>query len=459
MAVESFTYRSTIEAPARAVFAYHEHEGAFERLTPPWENVRVVEKEGGIRDGARVVLRVSIAGLELESEHLHSEYRAGEQFRDTQQRGPFRSFTHLHRIEPRGDNRCELVDEISYELPAGALGRVFAAAAVRERLARMFRYRHETTRNDVLAHLRWSEHGPRTVLVSGAGGLIGSSLLPFLRTGGHRVIRLVRRVPQGPDERQWDPDRGVMSVDVLDGVDAVIHLAGDPIAEGRWTSDKKNRILRSRVEGTRAIANAIVESPSPPPVWLSASAVGIYGDRGAEELDESSASGTGFLVDVCQQWEGMTQPATDKGVRVATLRIGIVLSPAGGALAKMLPAFRAGVGGRLGSGEQYMSWIALDDLVYVAHHVIFDESLRGPVNAVGPEPATNRDFTASLGTALRRPTFLPVPAFAIKTLFGREMADEALLAGARVLPAALSSAGFSFRFPTLEDTLAHYLPR
>ncbi|MCA9524455.1 MAG: TIGR01777 family oxidoreductase, partial [Myxococcales bacterium] len=372
MTSETFTYRSTIEAPADRVFRYHEYDGAFERLVPPWENVRVVEKQGGIEDGSFVVLRVSVGGIEIESRHVHSDYRPGRQFRDTQETGPFRSFSHLHRVEPRGDARAELIDEISYELPAGLFGRAVGAAAMRERLARMFRYRHETTRNDVLAHHANGESSRKTILISGAGGLIGQALIPFWRTGGHRVIRLVRRATKGVDERQWDPASGTLDAAVLEGVDAVVHLAGDPIADGRWSAEKKARMLKSRVEGTRALAEAIATIESPPECWLSASAVGIYGARGDEELDETSEPGSGFLADVCRQWEESTQPALERSVRVVTPRIGVVLSPAGGALAKMLPAFRAGVGGRIGSGDQVMSWIALDDLVYAFDHALFD---------------------------------------------------------------------------------------
>jgi uncharacterized protein len=294
------------------------------------------------------------------------------------------------------------------------------------------------------------------VAVTGSRGLVGSALIPFLTTGGHRVTRLVRGTAAGPDETVWDPLRGPLDAARLDGADAVVHLAGENIAAGRWTPARKAEIRRSRVDGTRSLCEALARVPRPPKVLVSASAIGLYGDRGPEILTEQSAPGTGFLTDVCREWEAATERASGAGVRVVNLRFGMVLSPRGGALQKLLLPFRLGMGGRIGDGRQFTSWIALDDAVGVVHHALCEESIRGPVNAVAPGPVTNAEFARTLARVLRRPTLLPVPAFAARLAFG-EMADALLLASARVLPVRLQESGYRFRFPDLEAALRHLL--
>ncbi len=295
------------------------------------------------------------------------------------------------------------------------------------------------------------------ILVTGATGFIGSSLVPMLTGGGHRVTRLSRRgVPAVPavDDVRWDPDSGTVDAGALEGHDAVIHLAGESVAE-RWTPEKKARIRRSRVDGTRRLAEALAALERPPRVLVSASAIGIYGDRGDERLTEASAPGRGFLAEVAQAWEAAAEPARLRGIRVVHPRIGMVLSPGGGALARLLPPFKLGAGGKLGSGRQWTSWIALDDLVHLLLHLA-GGALEGPVNAVAPCAVTNAEFGRVLGKVLGRPTALGVPAFAARMAFG-EMADEVLLASTRVIPAKLESAGYRFRHPELEEALRHML--
>jgi uncharacterized protein len=297
------------------------------------------------------------------------------------------------------------------------------------------------------------------ILVTGSSGLIGSALVPFLTAGGHRVIRLIRSQSQTPtlgESWGWDPERGTILSAGREDPDAVVHLAGENIARARWTPRQKALIRDSRVKGTRVLSDLMGRRSPPPKVFVCASAIGHYGDRGEEILTEESAPGSGFLPDVCREWEAACQPAADKGIRVVNLRIGVVLSPAGGALAKMLTPFKLGAGGVIGSGSQYMSWIALDDVVSAIHHALTQNSLRGPVNGVAPNAATNRDFTRTLGRVLSRPTLLPMPAFAARLAFG-EMADALLLASARVVPARLLKSGFAFRYPDLEGALQHLL--
>ncbi len=296
------------------------------------------------------------------------------------------------------------------------------------------------------------------ILVTGASGLVGSALASSLTSTGYGVTRLVRRPPQpGEKAARWDPLAGTVDVSAFEGVDAVVHLAGENIAE-RWTTAKKVNIRDSRVKGTQVLCEALTRLASPPQVLVSASAIGYYGDRGEEILSDESASGRGFLSEVCRAWEAATEPAHQAGLRIVQLRFGIVLSPAGGALAKILPPFRLGLGGVLGSGLQYMSWIALDDAVGAIQHAIVTDSLQGPTNAVSPHALTNQEFTHTLGKVLGRPTVVPLPAFAARLMFG-EMADELLLASARVQPAKLLASGYRFRYPELEGALRHLLAR
>ena len=294
------------------------------------------------------------------------------------------------------------------------------------------------------------------ILVTGTAGLIGTALTSFLTQNQHRVIRLVRKTQLSPGEIGWDPYAQTLDIEALEGLDAVVHLAGESIADGRWTAVKKLRIRESRIQGTRFLAQSLARLFDPPKVLVSVSAIGFYGDRGEELLDEESDPGKGFLADVCREWEAATAPAVMRGIRVVHPRLGVVLSTAGGSLARMLPAFRLGVGGRIGSGQQYMSWITIEDLVGILDYAIHNGSLHGPVNAVSPNPVTNLDFSLMLGRVLSKPSFLALPAFAARIAFG-EMADALLLASVRVLPTRLKESGYKFQFPETEDALRHTL--
>jgi uncharacterized protein (TIGR01777 family) len=296
------------------------------------------------------------------------------------------------------------------------------------------------------------------ILVTGASGLIGTALVSSLTSSGHEVTRLVRRQPNpGEQAAHWDPIAGSIDARALEGLDAVVHLAGENIAE-RWTAAKKARIRDSRVKGTQLLCETLTRLSSPPKVLVSASAIGYYGDRGEETLTDDSPPGRAFLSEVCRAWEAATEPARQHGLRVVQLRLGVVLSAAGGALAKMLPPFRLGLGGVLGSGQQYMSWIALDDVVSAIQHALVTDALQGPTNAVAPQAVTNQEFTKTLGKVLGRPTAIPLPAFAARLMFG-EMADELLLASTRVQPTKLLASGYQFRYPELEAALQHVLAR
>ncbi len=294
------------------------------------------------------------------------------------------------------------------------------------------------------------------VLVSGSRGLIGSALIPTLQLAGHDVGRLVRPgTPVRPGDVTWDPDRH--SIDnAAEGVDGVVHLAGEPIL-GRWTAAKKQRISASRVGGTALIATALANLTRRPRVLVCASASGYYGDRGEELLTEESPPGSGFLAELCGAWEEAAAPARAAGIRVVHVRTGLALSAHGGLLGPLLLPFRLGLGGPIGRGRQYWSWIAIDDLVDVFRFALETNGLGGAVNAAAPNPVTNAEFSRTLGRVLRRPALLPVPPFALRLLFGREAADEAMLSGARLVPARLLATGFRFRYPELEAALRHVL--
>jgi uncharacterized protein (TIGR01777 family) len=296
------------------------------------------------------------------------------------------------------------------------------------------------------------------ILIGGSHGLVGTALIKLLEAQGHEIFRLVRHAPNSKTEVEWSPDRYSIALARIEGFDAVVNLAGESIAEGRWTDDKKRRIRESRVKGTKLLGDALANLTVPPKTFVCASAIGYYGNRGDELLTEASAPGEGFLAKVCAEWEEATALAIEKGIRVVNARFGVILDTNGGALKKMVPPFRMGVGGRIGSGKQWMSWIALDDVVDGIQFALANDSIRGPVNFVAPVPVTNAEFTKTLGKALSRPTIFPIPAFAIKLLFG-EMGEALLLGGQRVAPERLVAGGYEFSYPQLEQALAHILAK
>jgi uncharacterized protein len=449
-----FVRRTRLAVSADEAFRWHERPGAIQRLTPPWERAEIVE-HSGIHDGAIAVIKVYLGPIPVLLVVRHSGYIAGRQFRDTQVEGPFARWEHTHRFEPDGERSCVLEDHIEYELPGGPLGEALGGDYFRSQLERLFDYRHRVLAQDLAAHAAY-EGDPIKILLTGSHGLVGSALTPFLTTGGHSVEPLRRR--KGAQAGQgvfWNPTEGGIERDKLEGFDGVVHLAGESLV-GRWDEEKKRKIRDSRVKGTRLLSEALAKLERRPRVLVSASAIGYYGDRGDEVLTEESPAGDGFLAAVCREWEAATEPAAEAGIRVINLRFGVILSRQGGALEKILPPFQIGLGGEVGGGRQYWSWIAIDDAVGAIHHALITDALRGPANVVSPHPITNREFTKTLGALLSRPTLLPTPEVAARMVFG-EMADELLLASACVEPKRLRLTGYRFRFQTLEEALRHLL--
>jgi uncharacterized protein (TIGR01777 family) len=448
-------FRKVVQAPVsvEALFAWHERTGAFERLSPPWDRPKVLEHTGGIRDGATVVLQVHAGPVPTTWTLEHRDYIADRQFRDVMRDGPFSHWEHTHGFSPAGPNASTLDDHIRYELPLGALGSAVAGGYTQRTLERVFAYRHAIMLGDLARHAEFADRARLRVAITGASGFIGTQLAAFLSTGGHDVVRISRRAPRvGSHDVQWNPDRGQLDPRALEGVDAVIHLAGASIAD-RWTAAHRSALKSSRVESTSLLAHALAQLSRKPAVLLSGSAIGIYGSRGDETLDEGSALGTDYLADVGRAWEGATAPAEKAGIRVVHLRTGIVQGAAGGALGTQAPLFRFGAGGMLGSGTQWVSPIALDDEIGAIHFCLMRGDVRGAVNLVAPTPVTNAEFTKTLGAVMQRPTIASAPAFALRLLLGTEMANSTVLASQRVVPLTLQQAGFQWRFPHLEQML------
>jgi uncharacterized protein (TIGR01777 family) len=442
-----------VPVPVAELFAWHERPGAFLRLSPPWDKPEVVSHVGGIRDGARVELRVHAGPVPTTWKLEHRDYIANQQFRDVLVEGPFTSWVHTHGFSPDGPQASVLDDHIAYELPLGGLGDAVAGGFAAGTLQRVFAYRHAVTLNDLERHAEFADRPRMRIAITGATGFIGSQLAAFLSTGGHEVLRIGRgAVRPGVVDVSWDPHRGQLDGRALEGVDAVIHLAGASIAD-RWSDAHKRAIRDSRVEGTSLLAHTLAGLSRKPRVLLSGSAIGVYGSRGDEVLDEGSHFGTDFLADVGRAWEAATAPAERAGIRVVHLRTGIVQGAAGGALAKQAPLFKLGLGGPLGSGTQWVSPIALDDHIGATHFCLMRDDIAGPVNLVAPDAVTNATFTKVLAHVLSRPALAPAPAFALRLALGREMADATVLASQRVVPGALQAKGFRWRHASLEQML------
>lgn len=442
----SLTHASLVDHPIEQVYDWHARPGAITRLTPPWQPVRIAREASNLRDGT-AVLRLP-GGLRWTAQHQPGGHRPPHRFVDHVASEPWRrllTWRHTHDFAATDGGRTRMTDTIETTVPAAVLRSMLA-------------YRHHQLADDLAAQhrLRALDDRPRTIAISGSTGLVGTALCAFLTTAGHRVVRLVRHAPLFADERRWRPEEP--AADLLDGVDAVIHLAGSSIA-GRFTDAHKRALRDSRVEPTRLLADRAAATDQVS-VFVSASAIGIYGpDRGDDRLTEDSGRGDGYLAGVVDAWELATASAAAAGVRCVQVRTGLVQSPRGGSLQLQFPLFAAGLGGRLGDGYQWQSWIGIDDLVDIYLRAVLDAELSGPVNAVAPNPVRNAAYTRVLGRVLRRPTVLPVPPFAPTLLLGAQGTHELALANQRVQPARLTAVGHRFRHAELEPALRHVLGR
>ena len=439
------------------MFAWHARNGAINRLTPPWAPLELMSRKGeGIDKGVQVRFRMKVMGIPRIWEAEHYDFQENHLFRDRQVRGPFAKWDHHHIFHPKGSSASVMEDQVRYRLPMGLLSRPFLGHAHRE-LERIFRYRHGVLKYDMehwVGRIR-----KQRILISGASGTIGKALVPFLRTCGHEVVRLVRdQNNTAEDALYWDPYNRELDIEAAGPIDAVISLNGVDISRGKWTEAQKKRIIDSRVIPTRVLVEKIRSMKRPPGVFISSSAIGFYGEGGDRPLTEETPKGDSFISRVCDQWETGSLGADRGGVRTVQLRIGVVLTPAGGALERMKLAFSLGCGTRVSHGRQYMSWISMDDALGGILHILENQEVHGPVNLTAPNPVTNAVFTETLGSVLNRPALFVIPRPVALALWG-DMGKETLLTSARVLPARLEETGFAFAHPTLEPALRHLLGR
>ena len=454
-------FERSIELPvsAETAFAWHERPGAFIRLRPPWQQTHLLAHKGGIKRGACVSIETKLGPLEQRWEIEHGEFEQGRLFTDRLLEGPFKSWQHRHVFEPISEKLSTLHDRLEIEAPLGAIGRL-GEPFLRDLLSRVFAYRHRLTLEDLMRGQAWGKAITNgTVLIAGITGTIGQALAGYLQTRGYRVAGLSRSGKSpwpGLDMYDWDPAEGRVAQDLPNDVAVVINLAGESII-GRWTTEKRRRIIESRTRPIEVLSAFLKDRGIEPDLWINASGVGYYGPRGESVFGEESPLGSGFLAEVCRDWEAAAM-TNDVAKRTIAGRFGVVMSAAGGALKQMLPAFNVGAGGPLGNKAAYMPWITLLDLVYALEHCMQHPEISGPVNFTAPGAVTQAGFARALGKAVKRPAFLPTPAAPLKLVFG-DMATETLLIDQQVEPSVLKQTGFRWSFPEIEDALKFELGR
>ncbi len=449
----SFQKQSNLSCSAGDLYDWHGRKGAFERLVPPWKRLNVVSRKGGIEIDSEIRIRVRRFGMSRDWFARISSHEDGHFFEDEQVEGPFAQWRHRHEFTETDPGQCRLSDSIDYELPGGKLGSLIGGGYARSELERVFRYRHAITKSDLSIWSRYRGQSRLRFLVSGGYGMIGQRLVAFLRSQGNEVSVLSRHPKAG--DIGWDPEKGEIEKDKLDGFDVVLHLAGKNLADGRWNEKLKAQIWKSRVDGTRLLVDAMRKADQPPKVFACVSGVGYYGDTGDETIGEPAPLGRGYLAELCEAWEAAALSASDFAERTLLLRTGVVIDASGGALPKMLLPFRLGLGGPLGNGRQWMSWIALEDWIAATHYLI-REGKSGSYNLVSPRPVRNRAFTKALGDAISRPTVFPAPASLLKLAVG-EFATEGLLSSCRAEPMRLIGSGYRFQYEDIGDAIRFVL--
>lgn len=448
----SYRKESYFSAPPETLYDYHMRAGAFSRLNPPWGPVRLQGPDEAISEGLERTLLIGPKALQRRWVARHEDFRPGRQFVDRMVEGPMRSWRHTHRFEPDGHG-CKLVDEIEFELPMGLpLGRLLS-----KQLERVFTYRHRQLSRDLARINAFPGPGsrlegkPLRVGITGSRGLVGSALFSLLSVAGHHPIPLVRGHDPGPNGILWWPEP---DLEALEGLDAVVHLAGESIAQ-LWTPSVKDELYYSRVEGTKRLSRTLSRLKTPPKVLISASAVGLYDTEQPGPVGEWGRPGTDLLGQICQDWEAASLPAEEAGIRVCHLRVGLVVSSGGGIFGLQFPIFGLGLGAILGNGEQVQSFIDRDDLVAAIYHLLNREDLRGAFNGTAPYPISQRVTAQALAAAVRRPLILRVPETPVRMLIGSQA--DLLFKGLGVLPERLMESGFTFHAPTLWDSLVHQL--
>ncbi len=456
-----FAHQADHEASKKEIWNWYNSKGAFRRIMPEWEGI-IPMNAGALENDDETVFKVSLGPIKQKWVAKHHSVIPGEQFADRMMRGPFGAWNHVHKFESVSDNVTTIYDDVEYKLPVHFLTGWSAGITVLPRMRQMFRYRSTRVTNDIKQIQASSELPRQRVLVSGSTGMIGLQLCAFLETAGHEVHRLMRvetKLPPDVNSSQvirWNDRTGEIIEGDMNGFDTVIHLAGAGIGDKRWSKKRKQFIRDSRVIPTENLSKVLSKLNEPPKSLLCGSAIGFYGNRGTEVLDESSSPGSDYLADVCGQWESASKYAKDSGIRVVYLRTGIVISPLGGALSKLLLPANLGAGGPVGGGKQMQSWVSLDDEVYAIHHLMMNQSSEGAYNLTAPNPVSQKQFAKVLGRVLRRPGFMPLPGFMIKIMFG-EMGQKLVLEGQNALPNRLQESGFEFTYSDLESCLRNCL--
>jgi len=447
-----YEYETHTDSSRPEVFDWFERKGSFRRLMPPWEVAEEVRADETLEDGAQRIFRFPMGPIKMTWVAEHLGYQPPEKFEDIMKKGPFRSWHHVHRFIEK-DGGTVVHDEVDYKLPMGVLGRIFGSRNVRNRLNRMFRARENRLIRDLERHSDFKHLDRKRILLAGASGLIGKQLAAFLDTGGHEIWRLVRRTPvAGQNEIEWNPSKGTIDDSAIEGFDIVIHLGGAGIGDRRWTKSRMALIEKSRTESTGLLARTLAGLKQKPEVFLVASAIGWYGNRGDEILDEQSEAGTGFLPETCLAWEASADAARQAGIRTIHARTGVVLDASGGALEKMLLPAKMGAGGPIGFGRQWFSWISMDDQIYALHHLVMSPNTEGAYNITSPEPLQQKNFAKALGRVLRRPAFMPTPPLAIWFLYGK-MGVALTTESQRVMPTRLTEEGYRFQHQDAESAL------
>jgi hypothetical protein len=461
----NYKHETVVNADIDTTFAWFEHEGSFRRLMPPWEVAQEVRADDSLEVGSQRVFKFPAPGapfINLTWVAEHTGYDKPNYFADTMVKGPFWKWDHDHYLKEE-NGVTTVVDDVTYSVPFGPLGmlvdKVLGGSLVTGRISSMFKAREFRLKRDLDNHAKFLDMPRKKILVVGSSGLIGTQLVAFLDTGNHEVWRLVRRVADSnKNEISWNPDKGEINAKELEGFDVVIHLGGVGIGDKRWSKKRKAAIRDSRVNSTELLSKTLASLENKPDLFMMASAIGYYGNRGDEELDESSTSGEDgyFLTDVCKAWEDSANPAKNAGIRTVHMRTGIVISAVGGALGKMLLPAKMGGGGPIGSGKQWMSWISMDDQIYSMYHLMMSEGVSGEYNLTAPNPVRQKQFAKDLGRVLRRPAFAPLPGFMMKIMFG-EMGARLTLDSQRVLPKNLQDSGYEFIHTDLQSALSDSL--
>lgn len=448
-----FRFRSFIKRPANEAFAWHLRPRMMERSIPPWEDIKMIQTDGRPNiPGSKISMNARIVGCYWRKFLLeYSNYVPNESFNVIQNEGFCSDCEYTTSITPQSEHSCEVIDqfEFTHKLPKVFLP--FMNGFIKKRLARLLQYKHEMIYNDLGLFEKYSFEKPLKILITGSHGFIGKNLTTFLEFAGHDVWHLSRVKKEGDTQTLvWDDSDAS-----FEGFDVVVNLAGENIGKGRWTRRKKERILKSRYEVTERLVEILKKLQHPPQTFINASAVGYYGDQGSDVVNESSPPREGlFISEVCEHWERSSRDLEEKGVRVVQSRFGMVLSSGGGALTKILIPFKLGLGGKIGSGHQYLSWVAIDDVIGALYHIMMTPSISGPVNVSSPNPVTNAVFAKKLSSYLKRWLGPPVPEFFIRMLMGQK-GEELLLTSTRVEPKVLTESGYSFQFPKLQLALEH----